>query len=196
MDREAWQVTVLRTAKSWMGLKRLSRQTDGKFSYLGLPRWLSGNESTCQCRRLKTPSWSLGWEYTLEAGMTIHSSIPAWKIPWTEEIGGLQSMGSQRVRHDWATKSAAQGRAESAFLVDSQVLQLLLVYRPHFRNHCSDFRWFKRKQGEGNGEGQDWGPSPTSFSWTRTLCFRHPALGWDFLWVKFSAPKVVGKTLL
>ena len=36
----------------------------------------------------------------LEKGMATHSSILAWRIPWTEEPGGLQSMGSQRVRHD------------------------------------------------------------------------------------------------
>ena len=36
----------------------------------------------------------------LEKGMATHSSIPAWRIPWTEEPGGLQSMGSQRVGHD------------------------------------------------------------------------------------------------
>ena len=42
---------------------------------------------------------SLGWEDPLEEGMAIHSSILAWRIPWTEEPGGLQSMGSQRVRH-------------------------------------------------------------------------------------------------
>ena len=46
----------------------------------------------------------LGWEDALEKEMAIHSSILAWKIPWTEEPGGLQSMGSQRVRHDLATK--------------------------------------------------------------------------------------------
>ena len=39
-------------------------------------------------------------EEPLEEGMATHSSIPAWRIPWTEEPGGLQSMGSQRVRHD------------------------------------------------------------------------------------------------
>ena len=38
---------------------------------------------------------------TLEEGMATHSSVPAWRIPWTEEPGGLQSMGSQRVRHNW-----------------------------------------------------------------------------------------------
>ena len=43
---------------------------------------------------------SLGQEHPLEEGMATHSSILAWKIPWTEEPGGLQSMGSQRVRYD------------------------------------------------------------------------------------------------
>ena len=42
---------------------------------------------------------SLGQEDPLEEGMATHSSILAWRIPWTEEPGGLQSMGSQRVRH-------------------------------------------------------------------------------------------------
>ena len=43
---------------------------------------------------------SLGQEGPLEKEMTTHSSILAWRIPWTEEPGGLQSMGSQRVGHD------------------------------------------------------------------------------------------------
>ena len=43
---------------------------------------------------------SLGQEDPLEKKMTLHSSILAWRILWTEEPGGLQSMGSQRVRHD------------------------------------------------------------------------------------------------
>jgi len=41
----------------------------------------------------------LGWEEPLEKGRATHSSIPAWKIPWTEEPGRLQSIGSQRVGH-------------------------------------------------------------------------------------------------
>ena len=45
---------------------------------------------------------SLGQEDPLEEEMATHSSIHAWRIPWTEETGGLQSMGSQRVRHDLA----------------------------------------------------------------------------------------------
>ena len=42
----------------------------------------------------------LGWEDPLEEGMATHSSIPAWRIPWTEEPGRLQYMESQRVGHD------------------------------------------------------------------------------------------------
>ena len=61
-------------------------------------------------QRLKRlpPMWetrvrSLGWEEPLEKEMVTHSSILAWRLPWTEKPGRLQSMGSQRVRHDWAT---------------------------------------------------------------------------------------------
>ena len=43
---------------------------------------------------------SLGWEDSLEKGMGTHSSILAWRIPWIEESGGIQSMGLQRVRHN------------------------------------------------------------------------------------------------
>ena len=46
---------------------------------------------------------SLGSEDPLEKGMATHSSILAWRIPWTEETGGLQSMGLQRIGHDRAT---------------------------------------------------------------------------------------------
>ena len=42
----------------------------------------------------------LGQEDPLEKGMATHSSILAWRTPWTEETGGLQSMGSQKVRHN------------------------------------------------------------------------------------------------
>ena len=47
--------------------------------------------------------WSVGWENPLEKEMATHSSILAWKIPWMEEHGRLQSMGWQRVRYNWAT---------------------------------------------------------------------------------------------
>ena len=47
---------------------------------------------------------SLGWEDPLEEGMAIHSSILAWEIPWTEETGGLQSLGSQKSQTQLTTK--------------------------------------------------------------------------------------------
>ena len=49
-------------------------------------------------------SQSLGQEDPLEREMATHSSILAWRILWTEESGGLQSMGLQRIRHDWTTE--------------------------------------------------------------------------------------------
>ena len=48
---------------------------------------------------------SLGWEDSLEKSMATHSSILAWRIPWTEEPGKLQSMGFQIVKHDWMTNT-------------------------------------------------------------------------------------------
>ena len=48
----------------------------------------------------ETQVQSLGWEDALEKGMATHSSILAWRISWREEPDGLQSIGSQRVRHD------------------------------------------------------------------------------------------------
>ena len=56
------------------------------------PWWLSDKESACQCRR---PRFR---EETLEKEMATHSSILAWEIPWAEEPGLLQSIGSQKVR--------------------------------------------------------------------------------------------------
>ena len=50
---------------------------------------------------------SLDWEDPLEEGMATHSSILAWRSPWTEKPGGLQSLGSQRVRHDLARTNKA-----------------------------------------------------------------------------------------
>ena len=63
-------------------------------------------ESACNSGDLvRSPSW----EDPLEEEMPTQSSILAWRIPWTEEPGGLQSMGSQRVGHDWVTKHIQQG---------------------------------------------------------------------------------------
>ena len=68
----------------------------GRFLF-GLSCWLSGRESACM-QETQVPS--LSQEDPLEEDMATHSSILAWRIPRTEEPGGLQSMGSHRVGHD------------------------------------------------------------------------------------------------
>ena len=72
-----------------------------KYTHQGFPGGSDSKESTCSEGDLVPP---LGWEDSLEKGMATHSSVLAWRLPWTEEPGGLQSIGSQRVRHDCATK--------------------------------------------------------------------------------------------
>ena len=56
----------------------------------------SGKDSACQCKRHRLNLW----EDPLEKEVATHSSIPAWRIPWTEDPGRLQSTGLQRVRHN------------------------------------------------------------------------------------------------
>ena len=62
--------------------------------------YLVAQTVTCQPARWKTWVQSLGWEDRLEKEMATHSSTLVWKIPWTEDPGRLQSMGSQGVGHD------------------------------------------------------------------------------------------------
>ena len=64
-----------------------------------IPDGASGKEPACQCRRLRDTGSIPGSEDPLEEGKATHASILAWRIPWTEEPDGLQSIGSQRVRH-------------------------------------------------------------------------------------------------
>ena len=74
---------------------------------IGLPRWLSGKEPGSQCRRhgcdpwIRKIPWRRKWQPT--------PVFLAWRIPWTEKPGGLQSIGSQRVRHNWVTEYACIG---------------------------------------------------------------------------------------
>ena len=83
----------------------------------------------------ETQVQSLGWEDLLEMEMATHSSTLAWKIPWMEEPGRLQSMGSQRVGYDWATSLSLSPSYCSffffghgiCFLVGSSVLLLMVV---------------------------------------------------------------------
>ena len=72
--------------------------------FLDFPGGLAVKYLPAMHEMLETQVWSLGWEDPLEQEMATHSSIGAWRIPWTEEPSRLRSMGSQRAGHDWATK--------------------------------------------------------------------------------------------
>ena len=72
------------------------------------PGGTDGKEPACQCRRCKKDRfypWEGKISWRRSTGMATNSNILAWEIPWTEESGGLQSMGSQRVGHDWETNT-------------------------------------------------------------------------------------------
>ena len=64
---------------------------------------------------------SLGWEDSLEKEMATHSSILAWRSPWTEEPGGLQSRGSQGVGHDLTTNTFTQMQT-TVYKTDNKIL--------------------------------------------------------------------------
>ena len=72
----------------------------GSYGSLGLARLLSGKESTYNAGATGDVSLIPGLEDLLEEGIVTHSSILAWRIPWTEEPGRLLSIGSQTVGHD------------------------------------------------------------------------------------------------
>ena len=80
---------------------RIQEEVERISSAVGLPRG-----SVVKKKPAKEETWlhSLGPEDPQEKEMATHSSVLAWETPWTEEPGGLQSMGHKRVRHDLATK--------------------------------------------------------------------------------------------
>ena len=63
------------------------------------PGGASGKEPVCKAGDIRDSGLNPSWEDPLEEGIVAHSSILVWRIPWTEENGGLQSIGSQKVRH-------------------------------------------------------------------------------------------------
>ena len=76
--------------------------------YKGLPRWPSDKDSPANTGDARDESSIPGWEDPPEEEMATHSSILGWKIPWTEEPGGLQSKVLQRVRHNRATEHSTE----------------------------------------------------------------------------------------
>ena len=88
---------------------------------------------------------SLGWEDLLEKAMAPHSSTLAWKIPRTKEPGRLQSMGSQRVRHDWVT---------SLSLSMSISEEISLPWSPTCKDWgCDDFQCFGKERSSEHFQG-------------------------------------------
>ena len=94
----------------------------------GFQAGINCKELACQLRRHEKLGFDL-WVDPLENGMTIHSSILAWRIPWTEEPGWLQSMGSQRDRHDWGNLAKQQWINVFVIPWKSWTLALLLLTR-------------------------------------------------------------------
>ena len=88
-----------------------------------------------QCRRCKRCRFYLSWARRIPLGilgileekMATHSRTLAWKITQTEETGGLQSMGSQRVRHDWETEQAHKSKLDMQWKKESDVIQSCLT---------------------------------------------------------------------
>ena len=114
-DGGAWWAVVYGVAQSRTRLKRLSSSS----SRVCLTEWSKSErknlyQASLVAQRIKrlpamqeTRVWSLGWEDPLEKEMAIHFNILAWRIPWREEPGELQSTGSQRVGHDWVTSHSS-----------------------------------------------------------------------------------------
>ena len=97
----------------------------------GFPGGSDGKASACNA---VDPGSFRGWEDPLEKEMAIHSSTLAWKIPWTEEPDRLQSMGSQRVGHDWATElnwTEQLNRTELSTKTENKCRYILLVFYSH-----------------------------------------------------------------
>ena len=110
------------------------------FLWRGFSGGSDGKESACNAEDLV---WSLGLEDPLEKEMAAHSSILAWRIPWTEEPGGLHFIGSsQRVRHDWATNTFTLSlflwkgkRLFSIFLWETREIWILLLMLTHLHTY-------------------------------------------------------------
>ena len=95
------------------------RQTNNRKIEIGIrdfPNATSGKEPACQCRRHEMQVRSLGQEDPLEDGMATHSSILAWRISWTGEPGGLQTMGSQKVGHKQLSTQHREDKYSSSLI--------------------------------------------------------------------------------
>ena len=116
MDRGAWRAAVHGVAKSWTWLSNWT-----ELSNIIMHLKLSFHSRIIH-------SYLVSLTLLLEKAMAPHSSTLAWKIPWTEESGGLQSMGPQRVGHDWETSL-------TSLIHFTAGLILSLIFCLHFSPH-------------------------------------------------------------
>ena len=113
---------------------------------------------------LKTQVWSLGKEDPLEKGMVTHCNILAWRIPWTEKPGELQSVGSQRIGHDWVTNTFTS----------------LLQWNDHLERQQEDGNWKPRRESQRKPNLLAlwyWTTSLQSCEKINFCCLSHPACG-------------------
>ena len=141
---------------------------------------------------------SLDWEGPLEKAMATHSSILAWRIPWTVEPGGLQSTGSQRVRHNLATKQQQARQRQRRAGRRSEGLAAASVWLPQWKavdgrtEAERQGRWCKVRQSQAKS-GPGWvswdkvrGGAFLSDAWGNAEAFRHLRMCviWMTLWEK------------
>ena len=123
------------------------------------PQWLRGKEPACQCRRVER----LGFHpYPLEQGMATGSSSFARNILWTEGPGKLQSMGSQRVGHDWAHRHERY--------VCTWFIYVLIICKPRMRNTCLKQIQEKNNAVRGGGSNYSSSSSSRNSSWALHMC--------------------------
>ena len=143
-DGGALWAAVYGVAQNWTWLKRLSSSSSSSTqSRASLVAQMVKNLLAIQ----ETWVWSLGGEDPLEKEMATHSSILAWRILWTEEPGGLQSIGSQRVWYDWMTNTLGSWNLLSQWSDEPRKNQYLV------RWERSKFRLGHRTENEHGGEG-------------------------------------------
>ena len=122
--------------KSWLFGKKFGKRYYG---YRGFPGGTSGKEPTCHCWRHEMRVRSLGQEDPLEEGRATHSGIFAWRIPRTEETGGQQSIGLQRVGHNWSDVALTHTITDTFW---RQCAALYDKYRHLLSWLCLNFLWF------------------------------------------------------
>ena len=126
----------------------------------GFPVCASGKEPACQYRRSKRCRFAkrcLGWEDPLEEDVATHSRILAWRIPWTWEPGRLQSMGPQRVRHDWSDlahthidihlpqrpRKRKGNKGDSPFLTRQSTTKLSTMWESLYKKREGQEYWYR-----------------------------------------------------